>query len=85
MKPRRKPSPPTLTDFAKQTKKGRGGQRSPLDDHATAAADVLAFAEMKASGTTTASWLQFATWLQKAHGISMRGNSLYQWARNRSR
>lgn len=75
----------TLTDFAKQTKKRRGGQRSPLSEHSRASADVTAFGKMKDAGETDASWAQFAVWLRETHGIDMRANSLYTWYRNRSR
>lgn len=74
---------PTLTEFAKQTRKSRGGRTSQLDDHPTAAADVAAFAAMKSAGTANASWPQFSDWLKRTHGIDMRPNSLYTWAQNR--
>jgi hypothetical protein len=71
-------------DFVKQTKRRRAGATSPLDFNATAAADTLAFAKLKASGGTIASWNQFAVWMQQTHGIAMRGGSLWNWAKNRS-
>ena len=73
----------SLNNFVTSTKKNRGGQRSPLDDHPQASADLEAFARLKAKGTATASWNQFATWFKDTHGIDMRANSLYTWSRNR--
>jgi len=84
-KPRPKLHPTTLMDFAKRTRKRRSGPPSPLDFRATAQADVMAFAKLKAAGETTASWNEFAGWVQQTHNITMRGASLWAWAnRNRS-